>query len=193
MVGAVSGAAIGGTAAYNSAKASGLKGKDLLCATLSGIGKGALVGTVAGGLVGATGGVVAVYGATSVAGTAMLTATATMGAKAVEVVSLQAKKSSNEGDGGWQIVNDSIDSLVDNGAKVLSPAATKTVTTSSKYAAGNLVKHTVVPRTVKQYLEGTGRRVFPYLLVGYAWAHTTSSIFCEDPISRANYWGYRLR
>lgn len=117
VAGAVIGGAIGGTVAYNSAKSSGLEGSDLFWATAGGVGKGTLIGGVAGGLVGATGGVVAAYGATSVAGTAMITATATITAKATEVTALQAKKSTNDGDNGWQIANDCIDSVFSNGGK----------------------------------------------------------------------------
>ncbi len=93
VAGAVIGGAIGGTVAYNYAKSSGLECSDLLLTTAEGVGKGALIGGAAGGLVvGATGGVVAAYGASSVAGTAMITSTATIAAKAYEVSALQEKK-----------------------------------------------------------------------------------------------------
>ena len=118
--GAVVGGFIGGTVAYNSAKSSGLEGSDLFWATASGVGKEALVGGVAGGLVGATGGVVAAYGVTSVAGTTMITGTATITAKTTEVTALQAKKSANDGDNGWQIANDCIDSVLAIAEKLFS-------------------------------------------------------------------------
>lgn len=75
---------------------------------------------MAGGLVGATGGVVAAYGVTSVAGTAMITGTATITAKTTEVTALQAKKSANDGDNGWQIANDCIDSILAIAEKLFS-------------------------------------------------------------------------
>ena len=193
VAGAVIGGAIGGTVAYNSAKSSGLEGSDLFWATAGGVGKGALIGGVAGGLVGATGGVVAAYGATSVAGTAMITATATITAKATEVTALQAKKSTNDGDNGWQIANDCIDSIFGNGGKIISPALTKAGTTSATYVATDLIKHKVVPLGFNTFLHSTGGKVLPYGFAAYAWGHTAYSIFCTDPIARANQRGYSLR
>ena len=193
VAGAVIGGAIGGTVAYNSAKSSGLEGSDLFWATAGGVGKGALIGGVAGGLVGATGGVVAAYGATSVAGTAMITATATITAKATEVTVLQAKKSTNDGDNGWQIANDCIDSVFSNGGKIISPALTKAGTTSATYVATDLMKHKVVPLGFNTFLHSAGGKVLPYGFVAYAWGHTAYSIFCTDPIARANQRGYGLR
>ena len=101
----------------------------------------------AGGLVGATGAVVApgAYGATSIAGTAMITTTATIAARAMEVTALQEKKSTNDGDNGWQIANDCINSVFSNGGKIISPALTKAGTTSVTYVATDLIKHKVVP------------------------------------------------
>ena len=194
VAGAVIGGALGGTVAYHSAKSSGLEGFDLFWATAGGVGKGALIGGVAGGLIGATGGVVAAYGATSIAGTAMITATATITAKATEVTALQAKKSTNDGDNGWQIANDCIDSVFSNGLKIISPALTKVGTTSATYLATNTIKHPVVPLEFNAFLHSTGGKVLPYGFAAYAWGHTVYSIFvCTDPIERANFRGYSLR
>ena len=60
-------------------------GEFILTALLVGV----VTGAVIGGAVGGTVGVAAVYGATSVAGTAMITATSTIGAKATEVTVLK--------------------------------------------------------------------------------------------------------
>ena len=193
VAGAVIGGAIGGTIAYNSAKSSGLEGSDLFWATAGGVGKGALIGGVAGGLVGATGGVVAAYGATSVAGTAMITATATITAKATEVTALQAKKSTNDGNNGWQIANDCIDSVFSNGGKIISPALTKAGSTTATYVATDLIKHKVVPLGVDTFLRSTGGKVSPYGSALLAWGHTGYAIFCSDPIAVANQRGYGLR
>ena len=191
--GAVIGGAIGGTVAYNSAKSSGLEGSDLFWATAGGVGKGALIGGVAGGLVGATGGVVAAYGATSVAGTAMITVTATITAKAIEVTALQARKSTNDGDNGWQIANDCIDSVFSNGGKIISPALTKAGTTSATYVATDLIKHKVVPLGFNTFLHSTGGKALPYGSALLAWGYTGYAIFCSDPIAVANQRGYGLR
>ena len=191
--GAVIGGAIGGAAAYNSATSSGLGGFDLFLATASGVGKGAFIGGAVGGLVGATGGVVAAYGAASIAGTAMITATATTIAKATEIAALQAKKSINDGDNGWQITNDCIDSIFSNGDKIISSALTKAGTTSATYVATDLIKHKVVPLGFNTFLHSAGGKILPYGFVVYAWGHTAYSIFCTDPIARATQRGYDLR
>ena len=193
IAGSVIGGSIGGVIAYNSAKSSGLEGSDLFWATASGVGKGAVIGGVAGGLVGATGGVIATYGSTSVAGTAMITATATITAKATEVTALQAKKSINDGDNGWQIANDCIDSVFSNGGKIISPALTKAGTTSATYVATDLIKHKVVPLGFNTFLQSTGGKLLPYVSALLAWGCTGYAIFCSDPIAVANQRGYRLR
>jgi hypothetical protein len=193
VAGAVIGGTIGGTAAYNSAKSSGLEGSDLFWATVGGAGKGTLIGGFAGGLISTAGGVVATYGATSVAGTAMITATTTIMAKATEVTALQVKKSTNDGDNGWQIANDCIDSVFSNGGQIISPTLTKAGTTSASYVATDLIKHKVVPLGFTNYLETTGGKVLPYGAAAYAWGYTVCSIFCTDPIAWANQRGYDLR
>lgn len=96
VIGGVVGGSIGGVAAYNSAKEAGVDGSNLFWATVSGIGKGALIGGATGSLVALTGGAIAEYGLTSIAATSMITTTATITAKATEVTILQAKNSINQ-------------------------------------------------------------------------------------------------
>ena len=193
VAGAVIGGTIGGTVAYNSAKSSGLEGSDLFWATVGGVGKGALIGGVAGGLAGATAGVAIEYGLASTAATAMITATATITAKATEVTALQAKKSINDGDNGWQIVNDCIGSIFSNGGKIISPAFTKVGTTYATYVATDLIKHKVVPLGFDDFLRSPRGKALSYGLAAYAWIHAAYSIFSTDAIARANQRGYCLR
>lgn len=149
----------------------------------------------AGGLVGATGAVVApgAYGATSIAGTAMITTIATIAAKATEVTALQEKKSTNDGDNGWQIANDCINSVFSNGGKIISPALTKAGTTSVTYVATDLIKHKVVPLGFDAFLHSPGGKLLPYVSAVCAWGYTVYSIICTDPIAIANQRGYVLR
>ena len=197
LVSAAAGVVVGGTGggivAYKSAKASGLEGSDLFWATAGGVGKGAIIGGVAGGLVGATGGVIAAYGATSIAGTAMITATVTIMAKTTEVTTLQVKKSLADGDSGWQIANDCIDSVFSNGAKIMTPTLTKTVTTYATYIGTNITKHNVIPIKFNTFLKSTGGKLVPYGFATYAWIQTIYSIFCDDTITRASQRGYKLK
>ena len=133
------------------------------------------------------------YGATSVAGTAMITTTATITARATEVTALQTKKSTDDGDNGWQIANDCIDSVFSNGVKIISPALTKAGVTGATYVATDLIKHKVVSLQFNAFLHLPGRKVSSYGFAAYAWFHTVYSIFCFDPIARANQRGYSLR
>jgi len=195
IVGAVIGGTAGGVSAYNSAEASGLEGSDLFWATAEGVGKGAAIGGVAGGFLGATGGVIAApaYGATSVAGTAMITTTATVTAKATEVVVLQTRKSINDGDNAWQIVSDCIDSVYSNGGKIISPALTKVGTTSATYVATDIAKHKVVPLAFNAFLKSPGGKMVAYGATVYAWGQAANAFFCSNPASRANQRGYSLK
>ena len=197
IVGVVAGATIGGTiggiVAYNSAKASGLEGSDLFWATVEGVGKGALIGGFAGGLAGATGGAFVEYGLTSTAMAATATATATITAKATEVAALQIKKSINDGDNGWQIANDCIDSVFSNGGKIILPALTKAGTVTAQYIATDFIKHKVVPLGVHSFLRSTGVNPLSFGLAACAWVYTVYSIFCSDPVATANQRGYDLK
>ena len=193
VAGAIIGGAIGGTVAYNSAKSSGCEGSDLFWATAGGIGKGAVIGGIAGGLVGATCGVIPTYGVFSTATTAMVTTTLTMTAKVTEVTSLQIKKSINDGDNRWQIANDSLDTVFSNGVKIITPFFTKVATTSATYIATDIMKHKVIPLEFNAFLGSTRNKIIPYGFAVFAWGHTAYSVFCDDPISRANQRGYSLK
>ena len=192
IAGAVIGGTVGGVVAYNSAKSSGAEGADLFWETVQGVGMGAIVGGVAGGFIGATGGVVAAYGASSVAGTAMITCSLTMAAKATEVAGLQAKHSLDSGKNNWQVANDCMASIFNNGGKIILPSATKSAGTSAMYLLTDVAKHKVVPLSVNSYLKSAGGKVLPYALTALAWADTVISLLDNDPIARAAQRGYAL-
>lgn len=198
IVGAIAGAAIGGTVggvvSYNAAKDSGMSGADLFWSTIGGIGKGMAIGGIGGGLIAATGGVVASYGITSVAGTAMVSGTLTIAAKTTEVTALQIKKSLREGLTGWQTANNAISAVFDNGVKVAGMSSlTKVGTTSASYMYADLSKHKVIPLSGKTFLQAHTNPVTSYIFVAYAWYETVSSIISSDPVMRANERGYLLR
>ena len=197
IIGIAGGVAVGGTVggviSYNSAKSTGTEGSDLFWETMKGIGTGSVVGGSAGVLIGATGGVVAAYGAGSIAGTALITGTATIAARATEVGALQYKKNNAEGKNGWQIANDILSSTYTNPGKILFPAVTKSATTSVMYVFTDIAKHKVIPLSFQTYLQSSAGRAIPYGFAAYAWVNTTYSIVCNDPIARAHQRGYTLR
>ena len=196
VVGAVVGGAIGGTAAYNSAKSSGAEGSDLFWATARGVGKGAVIGGAVGGLAGATYGVVTTYGIASVAGTAMVTTSATTAAKTVEVVALQTRKSYSDGDRGWQVVNDCVDSVFDNGLKVGSSTGTKALSTVGSFFLEDIAKHKVVPLEWDTFIKSSKSnksKIGACVGMAYAWANTVYAFFCDDPVARAAKRGYTLK
>ena len=192
IAGAVIGGSVGGVVAYNSAKSSGAEGADLFWETVQGVGVGAVVGGVAGGFIGATGGVVAAYGASSVAGTAMITCSLTMAAKATEVAGLQAKHSLGSGKNNWQVANDCMTSIFNNGGKIILPSVTKSASTSAMYLFTDVAKHKVVPLSVTSYLSSPGGKALPYTLTVFAWADTVVSFLSNEPVARATQRGYTL-
>ena len=195
VAGAIIGGAIGGTVSYNSAKSSGLEGSDLFWATASGVGKGAIIGGFAGGLIGATVGVVAAYGPTSIAGTAMITGTGTIMAKTTEVAALQAKKSINDGDNGWQSANDCVDSIFSNSLNIIGLTPfTKSIGIAFNHGAFSIIeKDFGGKQTLQSTLKSPGGQVLSYSFLAIAWANTTYSIICNNPIARAQSRGYVLK
>ena len=123
----------------------------------------------------------------------MVTTTLTMTAKVTEVTSLQIKKSINDGDNRWQIANDSLDTVFSNGVKIITPFFTKVATTSATYIATDIMKHKVIPLEFNAFLGSTRNKIIPYGFAVFAWGHTAYSVFCDDPISRANQRGYSLK
>ena len=198
IIGVVAGAVIGGTAggviSYNAAQESGMKGADLFWETMEGIGKGAIVGGVAGGLVGATAGVVVAYGAGSIAGTAMITGTATIAARATEVVGLQYQKSLDDGKSGWQIANDIISSTYNNSGRILSSSGAKALTTFSGYTMHRgffQAKQLGVDAYLGAYSKSSSYFI-SYGFVASAWIQTYMSITSVNPVQRAYQRGYSL-
>lgn len=191
VVGAVAGAAVGGTVAYNSAKSSGQKGTELLASTVSGAAKGGVIGGVTGGVVGVAGAGIS-CGLGSFAGTAAITGTITITAKATEVTVLQAKKSMNDGDNGWQIANDCIDAVFSNGGKICSPVVSKAGTLYGRYLITDIVKHKVVPLEFGTFAKGSAHKSLSYGVAALSVYHTVRSCASSDPISRANERGYKI-
>ena len=157
--------------------------------------KAIAVAAVALTVVAATAITVATFGAGSVAGVAMITATLTLAAKATEVVALQTKKSRNEGKDWGQTAIDSIESVYNNGGKIIG------ITPFSKVgsiAAMHLLNKEVAKifgeTTVhRKTLSAAGGKLVGYGFAAYAWGNTIFSIFSEDPEKRASQRGYILK
>ena len=76
----------------------------------------------------------------------------------------------------------------------MSPIATKSITTTATYSAIDFMKHKVVPLGFDDYLRDTkGGKVVSYGFAAYACGQTIYSLFCNDPIERANRTGYKLK
>ena len=190
-IGMVIGGTAGGIISYNSAKESGEEGDALLRSTIYGVGKGALIGGAVGGVAGLAGSLIATYGASSIAGTAAITGAITIAAKTTEVLSLQVKKSIADGDSGWQIANDCMNSIYVNGGTLLLPVKKKAMSTGALYickwaAAGEII-------SAKSFLGSSGGKALAYGLAIWSWVETVDSILCKDPMHRANQRGYILQ
>ncbi len=190
-VGAIAGGVIGGVISYNSAIEAGAKDTELLLETLIGAAKGMAIGGIAGSAIGMSGGLVVAYGATSVAGTAAITFASTATATAVEVATLQFRKSRAEGMSSWKSASNCIDALIGNGIKVIKPAFTKTATTSACYLLADISQHKVIPLGFSEYLRGKGGALaygFSAVSVGCA----LYAMVCNDPIGWASDRGIDL-
>ena len=187
--------------------------------------KAAAIVVVAAAIVTAVVVTVATYGAGSVAGVAMITGALTIAAKATEVAILQAKKStstrssnsgksssgnsSGGGNGssgggssgggkksGGQVAADVIDAVFNNGITILTPSATKALTTGAAFAKDDLFNNPVLNSNFNKFITGPAKplgMVTAYGFAAYAWGQTTISIFSDDPAQRAMDRGYRLK
>ena len=156
--------------------------------------KAIVVVTVATAIVAATAITVATFGAGSVAGAAMITATLTIAARATEVTVLQVKKGVQEGDESSQIVKDSIESLYDNGDKIIGVvpvtktagvAATHTINSAIDQAFGGTT-------TLDSTLRLPGGKL-GYAFAALAWGMALDSMLSDDPITKAIERGYSLK
>ena len=196
----------GGVSSYKSAKEEGKTGSDLFWSTAAGVGKGAVVGGVGGGLIGATGGIVATFGAGSIAGTAAISGAITTASKATEVGILQYKKSKNEGKSSSQITRNVVESLFNNGVSIAGfSVASKTGLTTAKYAYGKFDRY-----VFSKAYNASNRRMPPFgkylqkpvstfgKTLSYTFAacnvvNTVYSAFSKDPEKRAIRRGYTLK
>lgn len=210
VVGAIAGAVIGGTvggvSSYKSAKEEGKTGSDLFWSTAAGVGKGAAVGGVGGGLIGATGGIVATFGAGSIAGTAAISGAITTASKATEVGILQYKKSKNEGKSSSQITRNVVESLFNNGVKIAGfSVASKVGLTTGKYAYGKFDRYAFSKAysasnrrmpPFRNYLQkpvSTFGKTMSYAFAAYNVTNTVYSAFSKNPEKRARSRGYTLK
>ncbi|MBR5136527.1 MAG: hypothetical protein IKV30_00695 [Clostridia bacterium] len=135
------------------------------------------------------------YGAGSVAGVAMISATLTLLAKTTEVAVLQVKKGVLEEDDSNQITQDTIEAIYDNGLKIIGfTPFTKTVGIGANhFLTATVVKDFGGIQTLNQTLQSTGGKAMPYAFAAIAWVNTINSAFSNDPESRAKSRGYVLK
>ena len=157
--------------------------------------KAVAVAAVAVVVVAATVITVSTFGASSVAGVAMITTTATLAARTTEVVALQAKKGQAEGKDSCQIAKDAVESIYDNGSKIIGMTPiTKTSGIAVNHGLSAVVeKGFGGAQTLNATLKSTGGKIIPYGFVAIAWTQTIISAISNDPVATANARGYVLR
>ena len=183
--------------------------------------KAATIAIAAVAVVAAVAVTVATCGVTSIAATIVISSAITIGAKAVEVAALQGKKSAKEEKKKEQIVSDVVDSVFDNGGKIIG---TIPVTKTVGYATGFYSQSSTFQDVVQlQKLDGfnlktiagaaayeVGNRFTDLkycisanankgsMVLSYGFAainvwNSLISIFSDNPDERANNRGYKLR
>ena len=159
------------------------------------VNKSIAVVAVASVAVAATAITVATCGAGSVAGVAMITATATYAARAAEIGILQVKKGKNDGDSNAKIAQDTMESLFDNGLKIIGfTPATKTASVTINHGFKKVVQNIFGKKQLlSTTLKSTGGKPIPYAFVALAWLYTIVSLFSQEPQKRADQRGYTLK
>ena len=191
---ALIGGIVGGIISYNSAKEQGLDGIDLFAETTKGIGKGIAAGTFAGCLAMSTAGAIVTYGIGSIASTAMITFSANVTLRSIEVAALQYKKSTNDGKSGWQIAENILSSSYNNIGRILSPAGTKTLTTFTGYSMhrGYFQAKQLSFNAYMGAYSSWGAYALSYAFLLPAVYNAYLSITTNDPVRRAHERGFSL-
>lgn len=145
-------------------------------------------------VVAATAVTVATCGAGSVAGVAMITATATLAAKTTEVAVLQVKKGKADGKSGGQIVKDTFESIYNNGRKIVgfTPLAKAAGISATHIVCRGIDKAFGCKPSLLSTLKCPGGKPVAVAFAAIAWTRTVGSIFCKDPVARAKKRGYTL-
>lgn len=100
-----------------------------------------------------------------------------------------------EGKSGGQIAKDTMESIYDNGTKIVgllpfTKAAGVAFTHGLNSAVENIFGGS---QTLSATLKSVGGKKFSYTFAAIAWDQTIASIFSSDPEARANQRGYSLR
>ena len=163
---------------------------------------------------------VATFGAASVAGTIVITSAITIAAKATEVAVLQGKKSTQDGDDASNVIDDMVNSVFDNGAKIIGiTPATKAIGFGSGFysqsapfqdslelmkldgslkglpssAAGEFINRF---RNAREFLSMPTSKMGYFISYGFAAiavGNTIYSCFASNPAKRAAKRGYSLK
>ena len=138
---------------------------------------------------------VSTFGAGSVAGVAMISATANMAIKTAEVATLQAKKGLNEGKNASQIAKDCAEAIYDNGRQIIGlTPATKAAGIGAQHILNKKVAEIFDEKaTIAGTLRGTAKGALAYSFVIYNGIHGIISAFSSDPVKRAEQRGYILK
>lgn len=156
--------------------------------------KAIVVAAAAVTIVAATVMTVSTYGAGSVLGVAMISTAVTMAARATEVSALQIKKGIDDGKNAEQIAKDTVSSIYNNGAKIIGILpVTKPIGVLYNVAKSPNPGQFVGQYTLYDALGSTGGKLLPALATAWNVSNMMASFVTNDPVSRAEERGYRLK
>ena len=142
---------------------------------------------------------VATYGAGSVAGVAMISAAVAITAKTAEVAVLQGKKSSSEGKSAGEVATDIIESVYDNGDRILlGTTAGKAAGIAATNGLYNQIDRAVDSgmgyfKSLPTTLGSEGGKAMAIVGAAINVGNTIYAAICDDPIKRAEERGYTLK
>lgn len=142
---------------------------------------------------------IATFGATSVAGTMAISASITIACTTTEVISLQVKKSKQDGDSGGEIFDDVVDSLYDNGSRIVAePVLFQVFGITKQPAPAGYGRGTPNPVPLSYYKDFVSKQAplwrafFAGVKAGADAGHMTNTLLTKDPEKRAKERGGQL-
>ena len=156
--------------------------------------KAIAVTAVAATVVVATALTVSTFGFGSIAGVAMVSATATLAVKSAEVATLQTKKGISEGKNATQLAKDAVESIYNNGLRIIGLLpVTKTAGIAANSALDYMIDTSIgIDYSFASTLKSAGGKALAYGMVAYNAVQAVKSARSSNPVDRASERGYTL-